>query len=382
MNFELIRAYIAGLLRGDKILWMVVMFLSLFSVLIVYSSTEGLAHRYNANSTSFLIKHVTLLLVAFAVIYVCHLVDYARYARLSTYLLVAAIVLLVYTQLFGTTLNQASRWIRIPFINITFQTSDFAKVVLVLYVSRTLALMAQREVALGELVIPVLTVCGLIAPSDLSTAGILFFTCLLLMFVGKVELRNVFSVLMLGIGVFAVIIAVADYIPAIRVDTWANRLRDFATGVSDSDSYQVMQAKMAIAQGGFFGQGPGNGIQSHFLPHAYSDYIYCIIIEEYGFFGALVILFLYILFLLRCVRLATRSPKAFGSMLAIGLSLLITIQALTHMAVNVHLLPVTGLPLPLVSMGGTSLLFTGIALGIILSVSNFVETGLNEQGED
>jgi cell division protein FtsW len=297
--------------------------------------------------------------------------------------LVIAVISLVYTQLFGATLNQASRWVRIPFVGITVQTSDFAKVALIMYVARTLAMMAKREVSMTELAMPVLLVCGLIAPSDLSTAGILFFTCLLLMFIGKVELRNVASVLMLGIGAFAVLIALSDYIPAIRADTWVNRLKDFSNGGAavEEETYQVLQAKMAIAQGGFLGVGPGNGVQSHFLPHAYSDYIYCIIVEEYGLLGAFGVLTLYMILLIRCIRLVTRSPKAFGAMLAIGLCLMMVVQAFTHMAVNVNLLPVTGLTLPFISMGGTSLMFTGISLGIILSVSKSIESGAEEAEE-
>jgi cell division protein FtsW len=383
MNFEFLKSYISNMLRGDKVLWLVATIMALFSVLIVYSSSEGLAYRYGSASESFLARHAILLGGAIFLMYVCHVVDYMRYARFSTYLLVIAVISLVYTQLFGATLNQASRWVRIPFVGITVQTSDFAKVALIMYVARTLAMMAKREVSMTELAMPVLLVCGLIAPSDLSTAGILFFTCLLLMFIGKVELRNVASVLMLGIGAFAVLIALSDYIPAIRADTWVNRLKDFSNGGAavEEETYQVLQAKMAIAQGGFLGVGPGNGVQSHFLPHAYSDYIYCIIVEEYGLLGAFGVLTLYMILLIRCIRLVTRSPKAFGAMLAIGLCLMMVVQAFTHMAVNVNLLPVTGLTLPFISMGGTSLMFTGISLGIILSVSKSIESGAEEAEE-
>jgi cell division protein FtsW len=248
-----------------------------------------------------------------------------------------------------------------------------------MYTARTLSLMQNRKVALAELMIPVLIVCGLIAPSDLSSALMLFFTCLLLMFIGRVEMRNVFSLLMLGVGAFSVLIMLASFFPkAIRVDTWVNRLRDFWEG-SAAQQYQVEQAQMAIAQGGFFGLGPGNAEQAHFLPHSYSDYIFCVIIEEYGLIGALLTMLLYIVLLLRCVRLVTRSPKAFGALLAFGLCISMVIQAFVHMAVNVNLLPVTGLTLPFVSMGGTSLIFTGISFGIILSVSKQIEQGLVEK---
>ena len=194
-------------------------------------------------------------------------------------------------------------------------------------------------------------------------------------------MRNVFSLLMLGFAAFAILILLADFFPdAIRVDTWVHRLKDFWIG-NTGDQFQVEQAQMAIAQGGFFGLGPGNAQQAHFLPHSYSDYIFCVIIEEYGMLGALVIISLYITLLLRCIRLVTKSPKAFGAMLAVGLCFSLVIQAFVHIAVNVNLLPVTGLTLPFVSMGGTSLMFTGISLGIILSVSKYIESSVGETTE-
>lgn len=390
MNAQSFSGKLGGLLRGDKIIWIIVLLLSVFSVLTVYSSTEALAHRNNLAAESFLFKHILLLGLSIALMFVSHIVDHTRYARMSTYMILIAFFLLLITVFLGTSINQAARWIRIPIIGLTFQTSDFARLALIVYTARTVALMQDesKPSSLGELVIPVMLVCGLIAPADLSTSMILFFTCLLLMFIGRIELRHVFSVLMLGIGAFALMISLANYFPAIRRDTWVSRLRGFVMGnaetnefASATSSYQVEQAQMAIAQGGFFGNGPGNGIQAHFLPHSYSDYIYCVIVEEYGFIGAIVVLALYLLLLLRCIGLVTRSPRAFGAMLAFGLSLSIVLQALVHIAVNVNLLPVTGLTLPLISMGGTSLLFTGISLGIILSVSRYIENSEEEQEE-
>ncbi len=381
MDVKFIQTKIGALLQGDKVIWLVIGLLAIFSVLSVYSSAEALALRTGLDTESFLAKHIFLLFGAMFLVYLCHMVNYVKYGRLSVVLLVIAVPLLVYTQLLGETYNQATRWIRIPFIGVTFQTSDFAKIALIMYTARTLSLMQSKSVALGELMVPVLLVCGLIAPSDLSSAMILFFTCLLLMFIGRIEMRNVFSLLMLGIGAFAVLVMLADFFPGvIRVDTWISRLRDFWTGTS-GDQFQVEQAQMAIAQGGFFGVGPGNAQQAHFLPHSYSDYIFCVIVEEYGTIGALIMITLYITLLLRCIRLVTRSPKAFGSMLALGLCFSLVIQAFVHMAVNINLLPVTGLTLPFVSMGGTSLLFTGISLGIILSVSKYIETSVGEAAE-
>lgn len=378
MDVKFIQTKVGALLQGDKVIWLVIGLLAIFSVLTVYSSAEALALRTGVGTESFLAKHIILLCASMVLIYICHLVNYVKYGKLSVIFLVIAIPLLVYTQLLGETLNQATRWIRIPFIGVTFQTSDFAKIALIMYTARTLSLMQNKKVALGELIIPVLLVCGLIAPSDLSSALILFFTCVLLMFIGRVEMRNVFSLLMLGVGAFAILIMLSEFFPdSIRVGTWISRLRDFWLGTA-GDQFQVEQAQMAIAQGGFFGVGPGNAQQAHFLPHSYSDYIFCVIVEEYGTMGAMVMIALYITLLLRCIRLVTRSPKAFGAMLALGLCFSLVIQAFVHMAVNVNLLPVTGLTLPFVSMGGTSLLFTGISLGIILSVSKYIETSVGE----
>ena len=378
MDIKYAQKKLGSLLQGDKVIWLVIGLLAILSVLTVYSSAEALALRTGANTESFLIKHIVLLGAAVVLIYICHMVNYVKYGRLSVILLVIAVPLLLYTQLLGETFNQATRWIRIPFIGVTFQTSDFAKIALIMYTARTLSLMQSRVVPLGELIIPVLLVCGLIAPSDLSSALILFFTCALLMFVGRLEMRNVFSLIMLGVGAFAVLIMLSEFLPGIiRVDTWQSRLHDFWVG-SSGEQFQVEQAQMAIAQGGFFGVGPGNAQQAHFLPHSYSDYIFCVIVEEYGTIGAFLIIGLYITLLLRCIRLVTRSPKAFGAMLALGLCFSLVIQAFVHMAVNVNLLPVTGLTLPFISMGGTSLLFTGISLGIILSVSKFIETTAGE----
>ncbi len=376
---DFIRNRVSTLLQGDKVIWLLVALLGIFSILTVYSSTEILASRHNTGTESYLVRHVVLMIGSFLIMYIAHLVNYMKYAQLSKILIAIAIPMMIYTMFFGLNINGASRWIRLPFIGITFQTSDFAKLALILYVSRTIALMQNRVVSQWELLAPVLVTVVLIAPYDLSNALVLFLTCVLQMFVGKVELRNVFSLFMLGLGLFALLIIMSEFLPEIRVDTWISRLRTFITGGDAEDSFQTIQAKMAVARGGFFGLGPGNGVQSHFLPHAYSDYIYCIIIEEYGMLGGVIVLMLYMLLVIRTIRMVNKTPKAFGAMLAMGLTLSITIQAFTHMAVNVNLMPVTGLTLPFVSLGGTSLMFTGFSLGIILSVSRYIENSADKE---
>lgn len=379
MNNLIIKNKIGNLFQGDKVIWLVIGFLCIFSILTVYSSAEALAMRTGIGTEAFLIKHIVLIIASLFLIYLCHSLNYTKYGKLSVVLLIIAIPLLLYTQLMGETFNQASRWIRIPFLNMTFQTSDFAKIALVMYVARTLTLMQTKVIDKIELVLPVIIICVLIAPSDLSSALILFFTCILLMFIANVEMKSLFYLVFLSVFAFAILILLADYFPeSIRTNTWVQRLNDFWS-VNNAQHFQVEQAQMAIAQGGFLGLGPGNAEQAHFLPHSYSDYIFCVIIEEYGLFGAFLVIVLYTTLLIRCIRLVTKSPKAFGAMLALGLCLCIVIQAYVHMAVNVNLLPVTGLTLPFISMGGTSLIFTGISLGIILSVSKFIEQSKNEE---
>ncbi|MEM6725610.1 MAG: FtsW/RodA/SpoVE family cell cycle protein [Bacteroidota bacterium] len=368
---------ISSQFRGDRSIWLVVVLLSLFSLLAVFSTTAALAYREKGGDTSFFVmKHMMLLVAGFGLMYICYLIHYMRYSKFSPMLLVVTVLLLIYTFFFGTTLNDATRWITIPFVGVSFQTSDLAKLSLIIYVARAISskqeYIKDLKSAFLPIIIPILLVCGLIAPSDLSTAMLLFFTCVFLMFIGRVALKYIGLLLLLGIVVFAMMIVLAEFFPSVfRVETWITRTNDFLT--NPEGSYQVQQAKMAIAEGGILGVGPGNSVHKNFLPSGYADFIYALIIEEYGLFGGLSVLLLYVLLFFRVVSLVTRSPKAFGAMLALGLCLILVFQALANMAVAVHLVPVTGLPLPLVSMGGTSLLFTCVSIGMILSVSKYIE---------
>jgi len=292
-------------------------------------------------------------------------------------MILLAIPLLVFTLAFGRNINEATRWISVA--GFSFQPSEFAKLALIIYIARELTrkqdYITSFKDAFMPILVPVLIVCGLIAPSNLSTAAVLFATCILLMFIGRVSWKYIFLLAMLGVVVLVGLIAIGKLYPhleLVRVDTWVSRLNEFAN-VEDG-GYQVQQAKIAIAKGGIIGNGPGNSVIRNFLPYAHADFIYAIICEEYGLLGGTVILVLYVLLFLRNVKLVTRSPKAFGAFLAIGLSLLLTVQALANIAVNVNLVPATGLTLPLISMGGTSLLFTCISLGMILSVSKYIES--------
>jgi cell division protein FtsW len=367
---------------GDRYIWLVVIFLSIISMLAVYSSTGSLAFKYQGGDMQYyLIRQFGMILFGIALMYVAHKINYTYYSRFAQLLLIVSVPLLFITLFFGIEINDARRWLTIPLVNISFQTSDLAKLALIMYLARSLAknqgTIKDFKTGFLPVMLPPLIVCGLIAPSNLSTAAILFATCVLLMFIGRVNMKYIGIMALTGIALLALIILIAEFTSFhARVDTWISRLYDFFG--DGAEQYQVQQSKIAIANGGIFGVGPGNSTQRNFLPSPYSDFIYAIIVEEYGFIGALVLVFLYLFFLLRCIKLFTRCPGAFGAFLAVGLSFGLVVQALINMAVVVHLLPTTGVTLPFVSMGGTSLWFTSVAIGIILSVSRNVE----EEKED
>ncbi|MDX2136309.1 MAG: FtsW/RodA/SpoVE family cell cycle protein [Saprospiraceae bacterium] len=364
-------------LRGDRTIWMIIALLSIFSILAVYSASSTVAWQHrNGNTTAYLISHLVRLGFGLVLVYLCHLLHYRQYQRMAPYLILVTVPLLGLTLFLGMEINDANRWLQIPGLGVSFQTSEFAKIALIIYIARELTrkqdYIRSFKDAFLPIIVPVLIVCGMIAPANLSTAALLFATCIALMYMGRVSIQYILLLAVLGLVVFAFLVALGRLEPdLVRVETWYSRLDEF---VHNADGgYQVQQAKIAIANGGIFGVGPGNSIARNFLPYAYADFIYAIICEEYGMVGGLVLMTLYVLLFLQTVKLVTNSPKAFGSFLAIGLSLLITVQALGNMAVNVNLLPATGLNLPLISMGGTSMLFTCIALGMILSVSKYIE---------
>lgn len=384
--------------RGDKVIWTAVFLLAIVSLLVVYSSTGLLAYKmYKGNTEIYLFKQFAFIVVGMAIIYFAHQVNYTLYSRVAKILFLVSIPLLLYTLVFGVKLNEGSRWIRLPIINMTFQTSDLAKLALFMYLSRLLSKKQDviKDFRKGFLpvIIPVAVICLLIAPANLSTALLVGATSLMLLFIGRVSAKHL--LLTLGVALVPVLILVAAAMfrhssnagttekPRteghsglfIRVDTWISRVETFIYGGVDNgdNNYQTNQAKIAIAKGGFLGLGPGNSQQRNFLPHPYSDFIYAIIIEEYGLAGGIFIVLIYLVFLLRSIRIFRRCPFAFGAFLALGLSFTLVIQALANMAVNVNLFPVTGVTLPLVSMGGSSFLFTCLAIGIILSVARNVE---------
>ncbi len=369
---------ISAELKGDRVIWSIVALLMMLSILVVYSSTSTLAFREHGGNTEFyLLKQVIILGIGAVVMYAAHLIHYRRYSHWSPYLLAMSVPLLMLTLAVGNEVNGASRWLEVPVIGLTFQTSDFAKIALIAYVARSITskqdYIQDFQSAFLPIIMPIVVVCILIAPSNLSTALVIFVTCMMMMFIGRVAGKYIFLLMFCGLVAFAGLIVIGNAFPTkVRSATWTERARSF---IEDGDgTEQTKLAKMAIARGNLFGNGPGNSMQKNFLPSAFADYIYAIIMEEYGLVGGFVVMALYMLLFMRVVRLVTKSPKTFPAMLAIGLILILVIEALANMAVSVHLVPVTGQPLPLLSMGGTSLLFTCVAFGMILSVSKFIET--------
>ena len=390
---------------GDKVIWALVVLLTLVSLLAVYSSTGSLAYRnYKGNTEIYLFKQVVFILLGFAIVYFAHRVNYTIYSKVAKIVFWLSIPLLLYTLFFGVKMNEGSRWIRLPIINMTMQTSDLAKLALFMYLARLLSRKQQviKDFKKGFLpvIIPIGITCLLIAPANLSTALLLGASCMILLFIGRVNTKHL--LLVLGIAAIPIIMLVVAAVArhnteantvanaptevakrtaasglTVRVSTWIGRVENFIYGGKEADNdemYQVNQAKIAIAKGGVLGVGPGNSTTRDYLPQAYNDFIFAIIIEEYGLVGGAFILFVYVVFLYRCIRIFKKCPFAFGAFLAIGLSFTLAIQAIANTAVTVNLFPVTGVTLPLVSMGGSSFLFTCLAIGIILSVSRNVES--------
>lgn len=388
-----------GLLRrtkGDKYIWGIVILLAITSLLVVYSATGSLAYKmYKGNTEVYLFKQFAFIIIGVIVIYFAHKINYTLYSRLALYLFLAAIPLMIFTYFFGATINDGSRWIKLPIINMTFQTSDLAKLGLFMYLSRQLSrkqtVIKDLKQGFLPLLIPIGIICLLIAPANLSTALLTGATGLLLMFIGRAQAKHILSTI--GIALIPVIILIAIAVGTYngksekhsknaaiielrshgRIGTWLQRVQDFIYADATETPYQVQQAKIAIAKGGIIGVGPGNSEAKNFMPHPYSDMIYAVILEEYGLVGGGIIIFIYLVFLLRCIRIFRRCPFAFGAFLALGLSFTLVIQAMANMAVAVNLVPVTGVTLPLVSMGGSSYLFTCASIGIILSVARNVE---------
>lgn len=385
------------LFQGDRVIWMVVALLALISLLAVYSATGTYANtKFGGDNAYVLLRHAVTLILGLVAVYVTHLIKYTYYSRLFQIAFWVSIPLLAYTMFFGADLNDAQRVIHI--FGISFQSSDLAKLALIGYLARELTI-RQNEIkdfknAFVPLMLPVLVIVGLIFPENFSTAAMLFLSCMVLLFVGRINIKYLlvfFAVVIFVMSIY-ILVKLNDDKDDGRVDVWAQRIESFFTPDSEltdeqkarsenAEDFQKIQAKIAIAGGGLWGKLPGKSTQRNFLPHPYSDFIYAIIIEEYGLIGGVFVLLLYLILLFRAVSIMAEIPQSFGGFLSFGLAFMLVIQAMINMSVAVGLVPVTGQPLPFISMGGTSLLFTGCSLGIILSVSKEINKNKEKRNE-
>lgn len=369
----------------------------MISFAAVYSSSGILAIRNGNDASYYMFKHTLYIFMGIGCIFLTQRINYKHYANIARIGFWCGIPLLLYTLFFGATVNDASRWVRIPIIGIQFQSSDVAKLILIMYMARILSLMQDKISSFKDAFIPacfpIVLYCCLILPENFSTAALIGLVCVILMFLGGIDWKQ-----LLMVGTSGVVIIVFLFLMAVklelnigRLQTWKNRIEAFSNADIDKlvgnkssetevlvpyNMYNIEQAdyaQIAVATAGLVGLGPGNSVQRNFLPHPYSDFIYAIIVEEYGWPGALFVLLLYLALLYRGIKIVLNTKGKFGALLAGGLTIMLVLQAFVHMAVNVHLFPTTGQTLPLISMGGTSILFTAASVGIILSVSRYNE---------
>lgn len=381
-------------LKGDKTIWAIVALLAIVSFLPVYSASSNLAYGAygSGNTLSYLIKHLAHVGFGFFIIYVVHRIPYNYFRAISIIGIPFIILLLFYTLLQGKTIGgaNASRWIQIPFIGVGFQTSTLASVVLMLYVARYLAKIKDKvftfKSSLWELWLPVFVIIALVLPANFSTAAIMFSMVVMLVFIGGYPLKHLFKIIGAGILALAFFILLVKALPKgtfpDRIDTWESRIENFISAdKNEEEAYQIEKAKIAIATGGVNGLGPGKSVQRNFLPQSSSDFIYAIIVEEYGLFGAFGVILLYLILFFRFLRASIQSRNIFGTLVIVGLGFPIIFQAFINMGVAVELFPTTGQTLPLISSGGSSIWMTCLAIGIILNVTKKEEEIKEEEKE-
>lgn len=378
-------------IQGDRTLWVIALALALFSLMPVYSASSNIAFLYGSGNTlGMLGKHSIHLVLGLILMYAAHKISYKTYGPLSMILLPVAVVLLIYTLFSGHSVANASRWIQIPFLGWTFQTSAFASIVLMIYLARYLAkaegekLNSFRKSAL-PLLGPIFLVCAFILPANFSTAALVFAVAMTVLFMGGYPIKNLAIIIgsgLVGLVLFVLLVLAFPNISN-RVETWKSRIENFSEGNAE-ENYQVTKAKMAIAEGMVVGKGPGKSIQKNFLPQSNSDFIYAVIVEEFGILGGIILLFAYVIFMIRVLIISQKAESKFGMLLAAGMGFSILIQAFVNLGVAVNLLPVTGQTLPLISAGGSSIWMTCLAIGIILSVSKGAanEESIIEETED
>ena len=379
-------------IKGDRIIWAIAALLAIFSFLPVYSAASNLAYIGSGSNTfSYFIKHFVHLFLGFSIIYGVHKIPYRYFRGLSMVMIPVVLILLIITMLQGATIGgaNASRWIRVPIVGFTFQPSTLAALVLMVYVARYLSKVKDEIISFRESVLPlwlpVFIVLALILPANFSTAALIFLMVILLTYVGGYPLKYLSIIIGSGVVVLALFVLTAKAFPDLmpnRVDTWSSRISSFIDSKVTQEDYQIEKAKIAIATGGLQGLGPGKSIQKNFLPQSSSDFIFAIIIEEYGLIGGIFLLILYLWLLFRIVIVAQKSDSVFGKLLAIGVGIPVIFQALVNMGVAVQLFPVTGQTLPLISSGGTSIWVTCLAMGIVLSVSVKRDEDKNKEVDD
>lgn len=373
------KEWLSANFKGDPILWILLTLLALGSLLAVYSTTGGysqIGKSHEATNEYFLFKQLVFLVVGVGLAYIGHRVNFKRYSAIALPFLVFSFLVLVLVLFFGNEINGAKRWLTVPLVGLSIQPADIAKMALMIYLARVISgsqTMIKQDISIfWMLIIPTLMVCLFILPNNLSTAGLLFVTSIIVMFIGRIPIKYILYIFGIGMTMFLFVFLIGYFSgTGTRAVTWANRITAFVGG---EESFQSQQARIAIANGNVIGVGPGNSMQRNFLPYSHADFIYSIICEEFGIVGAIGVMLIYLLMLYRVIRIVKRSPKTFGAMLAIGLCINIVIQAYANIMVNVGLIPDTGVTLPIISLGGTSLIFTCLSFGIILSVSRYIET--------
>lgn len=390
------KTVLGGLFKGDRVVWGLIVVFMFYSLLAVYSSSVSLAFSSHGGDTTFFLKsHGMMLIFCLFIITVTQHLPYKVYSSLAGFGLFVAIILLILTLLFPVRINEASRWIMIPGTNFMIQTSDLAKVALVIYLARMLSRNQHNlhdfRYMTRVLIVPLAIICALIMPENLSTAVMIFGVALIIMFIGRVPVKFLFAWLGMALAAIILFALLLDLVTDNnRVSVWKSRIENFVSGEDDRDGdYQSNQAKIAIATGGLIGKAPGNSVQRNMLPQSNSDFIFAIIIEEYGLlFGALPVLFIYLILLFRGIAIARKCETGFPAYLVLGLTVMLVTQAMVNMSVAVGLIPVTGQTLPMISWGRTSMVVSSFSLGVILAVSRMVraksETDeLNDnEGED
>lgn len=374
--------------QGDRTLWLIAVILAFFSLMPVYSASSNIAFLYGSGNTlGMLGKHSIHLVLGLILMYAAHNISYKHYGPLSIILMPIAIILLIYTLFQGHSVANASRWIQIPFLGWTFQTSAFASIVLMIYLARYLSkvdsekLKSFKQTAV-PLLGPIFLVCGFILPANFSTAALIFIIAMIVIFIGGYPFKNILIIAGGGIAALTLFVLLTLAFPNItnRVETWKARIENFSEGNAE-ENYQVTKAKMAIAEGMVIGKGPGKSIQKNFLPQSNSDFIYAVIVEEFGLLGGSILLLFYVVFMVRILNISRKAESKFGMLLAAGTGFAILIQAFVNLSVAVNLIPVTGQTLPLISAGGSSIWMTCLAIGIILSVSRGKITAENIEAE-